>query len=233
MATNVTLWAASTTEAVASGRYILYFGGRECGEERWQIIRSGGMFVVTGEQVTVAPHPFPSRQEYRAMFSAAGRPLGLEILWTVGDRLLRSTHEAGDGRWRVRVEYAEQVKEQEGDFPDFCEVDYATPLFKTFVFARRDFAVGGEHEFPVLMIGPPWMAVQPDRMLFRCVEAGAIETAFGVVRAKRYVVSHPPQPEAQGYTFWADQDGVVLESYDGLDPSRPWMRLVEYRRGNT
>jgi hypothetical protein len=51
------------------------------------------------------------------------------------------------------------------------------------------------------------------------------------VRAKRYVVSLPPHPESEGYTFWADEDGFVLESYEGLDTSRPWMRLVTMTRG--
>jgi len=38
------------------------------------------------------------------------------------------------------------------------------------------------------------------------------------------------RPGEEGYMFWADEDGIVLESYDGLDHSRPWMQLVEYRR---
>ena len=28
-----------------------------------------------------------------------------------------------------------------------------------------------------------------------------------------------------------DEDGFVLESYEGLDPSRPWMRLTAIERG--
>ena len=75
------------------------------------------------------------------------------------------------------------------------------------------------------------MAVSPERLLYRCVESGSLETAFGTVTAKRYVVSVPPAPEEQGYSFWADDDGFVLESYDGPDRSRPWMKLVEFRRG--
>jgi hypothetical protein len=156
---------------------------------------------------------------------------GVEILWTVGGRELRALHEAGGARWRVRIEYQGEVREQQGDYPEFCEVDYATPLFHTFLLARRDFAAGGEHEFPVLRIGPPWMAVSPETMKLRCVEIGTFDAAHGPVSAKRYVASLPPADEDEGFTFWADEDGFVLESYEGLDVSRPWMRLVDLRRG--
>ena len=40
----------------------------------------------------------------------------------------------------------------------------------------------------------------------------------------------PDRPEEEGYSFWADEEGFVLESYEGLEPSRPWMKLVEFRR---
>jgi len=222
--------APGSTSTLVSGRYALFSGGSECGVERWWIESVPDGFLVTGDQELVAPHPFPNRQEYRATLTREWRLTGLEIRWNVGNRLLVSTHRAGDGMWRVRVEYADQVKEQEGDFPAFCEVDYGTHLFNTIVLARRDFQIGGEHEFPVLRIGPPYMAVSPDRMLYRCVEKGTFETPLGVVTAKRYVVSIPPAPEHQGYSFWADEDGFVLESYEGLDASRTWMRLVELRK---
>ena len=45
------------------------------------------------------------------------------------------------------------------------------------------------------------------------------------------MVSSPPAPESEGFTFWADDDGIVLESHEGPEPTRPWMRLVELRRG--
>ena len=48
-----------------AGRYAIRFGGEPCGEERWRIERVPGGFVMTGEQVTTAPHPFPSRQPRR------------------------------------------------------------------------------------------------------------------------------------------------------------------------
>ena len=74
------------------------------------------------------------------------------------------------------------------------------------------------------------MAVSPERMLYRCVEGGTFDSPVGRVRAKRYVVSIPPASEDTGYTFWADEEGFVLESYEGIDPSRPWMRLTHFER---
>lgn len=215
---------------VSTGRYRIFFDGAECGDERWTIERHDQGLVATGEQEIQAPHPLPNRHEYRATLGADGRLTGLEIRWTVGTQTLLATHRAEAGVWRVRIEFAGQVKEQQGDYPEFCEVDYATHLMSWFMLARRDFAVGGEHEFPVLRIGPPYMAVSPERMLMRCVEAGSFDTPFGRREAKRYVVSLPPRPESEGYSFWADEDGVVLESYDDSNGKRPWMRLVELER---
>ena len=214
-----------------AGRYLLYHQGIECGEERWHIEGTATGMVVVGEQETVPPHPFPSRHAWRATLAHDWRITGLEVHWSVGAHELRATHAAQGAMWRVRIEYGGRVREQEGDFPDFCEVDFATHLFNTLILARRDFAVGGEHEFPVLRIGPPLMAVTPDRMLYRCVERGRFSTPMGVLQASRYIVSLPPRGEDEGYTFWADESGIVLESYEGLDLSRPWMRLVEYTRG--
>ena len=71
----------------AAGRYRIFFSGRECGEERWELSSAPGGFVVNGEQVLVSPHPFPSRQEYRATLTMEWRVTGLEILWTVGERI--------------------------------------------------------------------------------------------------------------------------------------------------
>jgi hypothetical protein len=221
----------STTRLVAEGRYQIFHAGRECGEERWRIETAAAGLVATGEQRLVAPHPYPSASEYRATLTDTMRVTGLEILWTVGARRLRALHAAVGGTWRVRIETEGQVREQQGDFPDVCEVEYGTHLFNTFFLARRDFRVGGEHEFPVLRIGPPWMAVTPERMLVRCVERGTLGAPWGDVAARRYVTSLPPRPEEEGYTFWADDEGVVLESCEGLDASRPWMRLMELTRG--
>jgi len=222
---------ATSAHTAISGRYAIMHSGRECGEERWRLDQTDEGYVVTGEQVLQAPHPFPSRQEFRVALDRDWRITGIEIVWTVGPRVLRSTH-AVDGKiWRVRIEHEGHAREQQGDFPDFCEVEYGTHLFNAFILARRDFGLGGEHEFPVLRIGPPLMAVSPERMLYRCVEIGTFETPRGAIKAKRYVVSLPPRPEDEGYSFWADEEGFVLESYEGLDTSRTWMKLVEFRHG--
>lgn len=214
-----------------TGRYRIFHAEREVGEERWRLAPDdGGGVVLTGEQVIEAPHPFPHRHEFRATVDAAGRVRGVEIVWTVGGRALHATHGAEGARWRVRIDYQGEVREQQGDYPEGCEVDYATPLFQAFILARRDFALDGEHELPVLRIGPPWMAVHPGMMKLRCVEIGSRATVYGTVRAKRYVASLPPASEEEGFTFWADDDGFVLESCEGLNPSRPWMTLVEFRR---
>src|SRR5437867_1996841 len=74
--------APRLAEGVASGRYRIHFQGRECGEERWRIERAPGGLVATGEQETMPPHPFPSRQAYRATLTAEWRLTGLEILWS-------------------------------------------------------------------------------------------------------------------------------------------------------
>jgi hypothetical protein len=72
------------------------------------------------------------------------------------------------------------------------------------------------------------MAVSPERMLVRCVERGPVLTPRGRVEARRYVVSLPPCGEDEGTTFWADRQGIVLETHEGPEPSVPWMKLIEY-----
>src|SRR5712692_10590440 len=103
---------------IAAGRYVIYHAGRECGEERWRIESTAGGLIATGEQVLEAPHPFPSRQEWRATLTKRWRLSGLEILWTVGRRTLKAMHGADGALWRVRIEYGGQVREQHGDFPE-------------------------------------------------------------------------------------------------------------------
>ena len=222
-----------TGTVIAAGRYAVFHAGTECGEDRWRIEHVGDHLVLTGAQEMVAPHPFPNRQDYRVPLTPAFRPTGLEVVWAVGGRELRALHEAEGSKWRVRIAYQDHVREQEGDFPDACEVEFTTPLFMQFMLSRRDFQVGGEHEFPVLRVGPPYMAVSPERMLLRCVERGERDAPHGRVRASRYVVSLPPRLEVEGYSFWADEEDVVLESFEGPEPERTWMKLVEYRSATT
>jgi hypothetical protein len=219
----------STT--IASGRYAIFHAGRECGEERWRVDHAGDHLVVTGSHELIAPHPLPNRQEYRVALTTTWRPLGLEVLWYVGGRTLRARHAASENRWRVCIDYEGRTREQEGDFPEPCEVEFTSPLFQQFILSRRDFQIGGEHEFPVLRIGPPLMAVSPGRMLLRCVEHGRYLAPWGEVAARRYVVSLPPRGEAEGYTFWADEHDRVLETFEGPEPVSSWMRLTEFVAG--
>jgi len=212
---------------VAAGRYALFFDGHECGAERWQVSRTDDGYAIEGEQVMGPPHPLPNRQDYRALLTPDWRPAGVDVIWQVGERRLVATHRADGATWRVRIEHDGQVREQQGDFPGTCEVEFTSHLANLVILARRDFQVGGEHDFPVLRIGPPLMAVTPERMVYRCDERSTVETALGRRDAKRYVAYLPSEGEDAGYTFWADADGFVLESYEGHDPARPWMRLVE------
>jgi hypothetical protein len=220
-------------QAIASGRYLIFHEGRECGEERWRLESAGEGLVATGEQVVWAPHPFPNRQEFRVTLALTPRwrVSGLEVLWTVGARTLRAIHAADAARWRARVEAEGHAREQEGDYPDFCEVDFGSHLFGMITLGRYSFQPGSELEYPVLAIGPPAMAVTPDQRRLRCVEAGERDLPFGRVKARRFEESNPSRPDEGGYSFWADEHDVVIESYEGLDASQPWMRLVEYRRG--
>ncbi len=212
---------------VRAGRYLIFTNGVECGEERWTLEARADGLVVTGVQETVRPHPFPSRLEYRATLTPEWRVTGVELRWAAGEREILATHRAEAERWHARIQSGSEAREQQGDYPLVCEIEIPTHLSVTFVLARRAFQVGGEHEFPLLRIGPPVMAVSPERMLIRCVESGTIMSPRGPLQAKRYVASLPPAGEAEGYTFWADEDGVVLESYEGAEPERPWMQLVE------
>jgi len=216
---------------VRAGRYVIFAGGRECGEERWTLEAGAAGLILTGVQETAAPHPIPSRLEYRATLTQEWRVTGLELRWSVGDREIRAVHHAEADRWRARIESGGEARQQEGDYPAVCEVEIPSHLSATFVLARRDFQLGGEHEFPVLRIGPPILAVSPERMKLRCVGSGTIMAPHGPVHAKRYVASLPPRSEDEGYTFWADDDGVVLESFEGPEPDVPWMRLVELSAG--
>ncbi len=214
---------------MASGRYLVLHAERECGEERWELRAAGEGFVLTGEQELFAPHPRPLRQEWRATLSRRGRLTGLEVRWS-RPRVLRARHAVEGGRWHARIEYGGQVREQDGEFSDACEVEYGTRVASLFVLARREFRLGTEHEFPVLRIGPAWQTVTTEQMRYRLAEEGVRETPIGPVQGRRFVVSLPASTAAEGWTIWTDDAGFVLESYEGPDTSRSWMRLVEYGR---
>lgn len=216
---------------VRTGRYTIFANGIECGEERWSLEASDEGLVVTGNQELQAPHPFPSRLEYRVTLTPGWRVTGIELHWTVGMRSIRAVHHAEAERWRAHIESGAEARTQEGDYPAVCEVEIPSHVSAMFVLAHRAFQIDGEHEFPVLRIGPPVMAVSPERMKLRCVAAATIMSPRGPVAAKRYVASLPPRGEDEGWTFWADEDGLVLESFEGAEPGKPWMRLVELTEG--
>lgn len=215
---------------VCEGRYMIFEAGVECGGEVWRIEPRDDGYVATGEQLTERPHPFPSRQEWRATLSPMWRVTSLEIHWFVGERHVFARHESAGDLWRARIDYSGHAREQEGDYPTFCEIGFGSPLFYTFALRHYVVAPGAEHEYPALFIGPPYMAVEPGREKLRCTEAAEHPSPRGPVAARRVVSSRPPATESDGSAFWIDEHDIVLEAFDGLDTTRPWMRLVEYRR---
>ncbi len=213
------------------GRYAIHFGGQPCGEERWTLERTPTGEVATGEQVTQPPFPFPSTTEWRATLDGEGRVTGLEVRWGVGERFVHARHAADGALWRVRIEHQGQVREQEGDYPGRVHVVFGAHLFHTFAFRRLALAPGAEHDLTVLAIGPPWMAVEPGRLLVRCTEARVLATPFGERAARRIEVVDPARGSAEAFAAWIDEHDVVLVSHEGEGDARPWMTLVEYERG--
>jgi hypothetical protein len=78
---------------------------------------------------------FPNHNAYRVTLAPSWRPTGLEVQWTVGDRLLTALHRAEGDHWRVRIEYQGHVKEQEGDYRSSAMVEFVTHLFNAFILA--------------------------------------------------------------------------------------------------
>jgi hypothetical protein len=213
-----------------TGRYAIHFAGRPCGEERWSIERTADGEVASGEQLTQPPFPFPSTLEWRATLSREGRLSGLELHWRVGERLVSATHAADGPMWRARIETRGHVREQEGDYPARAHVVLGAHLFHTFAFRTLVLEPGAEHEFPMLAIGPPWMAVDPGRLLVRCTEARTLETPMGPLAARRVEVFDPARGRAEAFAAWIDAHDIVLASHEGEGDALPWMTLVEYER---
>ncbi|MEO5989443.1 MAG: hypothetical protein ABIU54_09390 [Candidatus Eisenbacteria bacterium] len=210
------------------GRYELFFADQACGEERFDVIpTSEGGSVVTGEQTLEAPHPLAGQQRFRATVSPEGRVLGVEVDWLVGTRALHAQHRAQGGLWHVRIDYAGHVREQEGDYPPSCEVLFGSPLFQTFALRHYVLAPGAEHEFAALLIGPPYMAVEPGKQQVRCTEARMLDSPFGPVEARRVEMLDPAGADLP-VVLWIDADERVLESRDGVHDTAPLLlRLVE------
>lgn len=213
-----------------TGRYAIHFAGTPCGEERWSIERTPAGEVANGEQVTRPPFPFPSTLEWRATLSGEARLSGLELRWRVGDRLVTATHSADGVTWRARIEAQGHVREQEGDYPARAHAVLGAHLFHSFAFRTLVLEPGAEHEFPMLAIGPPWMAVDPGRLLVRCTEARTLETPMGPIAARRVEVFDPNRGRAEAFAAWIDAHDIVLASHEGESDALPWMTLVEYAR---
>ncbi len=212
------------------GRYAIHFGGAACGEERWSLERTADGEVATGEQVTRAPFPFPSTLEWRARTDRDARLASLEVRWRVGERIVEARHGADGERWHVRIEAQGHAREQEGDYPARAHVVLGAHLFHTFVFRTLVLEPGAEHTVPMLAVGPPWMAVDPGRLLLRCTDARTIETPLGARAARRVEVVDPARGRAEAFAAWIDADDVVLASHEGEADARPWMTLVGYER---
>ncbi len=212
------------------GRYLIHHAGRPCGEERWSLERTGAGEVATGEQLTRPPFPFPSTLEWRAALDPAGRLRGLELIWRVGERVVEAMHAADGALWRVRITAQGHVREQEGDYPARAHVVLGSHAFHTFAFRTLVLEPGAEHEFPMLAVGPPWMAVDPGRLVVRCTEARTLATPFGPLAARRIEVVDPARGQAEAFAAWIDEHDVVLASHEGEGDAVPWMTLVEYVR---
>jgi len=216
---------------LATGRYAIFHGGEEVGEERWSVASaSDGGAVARGDQVVLAPHPMPSMLEWRARLSPLGRVTAIEASWRVGTRTVRAEHSSDGDLWRARILYGGHTREQEGDYPQFAEVLIGSHVLHTIMFHRYVLAPGAEHEFPTLVIGPPWFAAEPGRQKLMCTATGEREVASQKLAARRIEVSDPHGAVAP-FAAWIDEHDVVLESYEDTHGDTPWMRLTEYQRG--
>lgn len=216
---------------VATGRYALFHAGAEAGEERWSVepARDGGA-VARGEQVTEAPHPVPAELEWRAQLSPLGRVTRLEVSWRVGARTVRAEHAAHGDTWRARILYGGHTREQEGDYPAFAELVFGSHVLHTVMLHRYVLEPAAEHEFPALVVGPPWFAAEPARQKLVCRERAQRGTPFGPLPLRRIEVTDPAGA-LPPFAAWVDEHDVVIESYEDTHSSAPWMRLTEYQRG--
>lgn len=210
------------------GRYELFADGAPCGEERWRIVmHAGGGAEAGGEQETRVPHPIPSRTTWRATLSSTGRVTAVEIDWQVGARHLHASHRAEGERWHVRVEHQGHTREQSGDCPAACEILFGSHVFHQLALSRYAWGPGAEHVFPALVIGPPWMAVEPGRQRVVCTDDAERDTPMGRRPARRLEV-HDLAGSAPPFAMWVDAEDRVIESFEGLDERLPWMRLAEW-----
>ena len=216
---------------LASGRYAIFHAGIEVGEERWSIEAAPeGGGIARAEQVLAAPHPLASELAWRARLTPEGRIAALEMEWRVGTRTVRAEHEAFANRWHARIASGGHTREQAGDFPGQAEVAFGSHVLQTVMLRRYAMAPGAEHEFPSLVIGPPFFAVEPGRQRIVCTAAEMRPTPLGDRPARRIEFSDALGP-VPAFAAWIDEHDVLLESYEDTVTEEPWMRLVEYRRG--
>lgn len=230
---NASLSVAETPSA--RGRWLVFASGIECGHETWSehrvLARDGTRGVERrGEQVLHAPHPFPSALTWVARAGEDARVLALELRWSVGERVVRAEHVAEGERWRATLETGGHVRAQQGDYPPACVVALGTHGVHAWMFRRVALEPGAEHVLPALVVGPPWMAVEPGRQIVRCTRAEERDTPAGRVRA-RFVEVHDPERSEAAWSAWLDPDDEVIESFEDLAGTAPWMRRVEWERG--
>ena len=222
--------AIGAASLVAAGRYVIFHAGAEAGEERWSVEASAdGGAVARGEQLLLAPHPTPCELEWRARLSPLGRVTALEAAWRVGTHTVRAEHSAHGDVWRARILYGGHTREQEGDFPGFAEVAFGSHVLHTVMLHRYVLVPGAEHEFPSLVIGPPFFGAEPGRQRVVCTAAAERPMLGGRVEARRVEVSDP-EGAVPPFAAWVDAHDVILESYESVHSTDTWMRLVDYQR---
>ena len=211
----------------ARGRYEWFLDGASCGEEHFEIlpVRGGGA-VATIEQSWRAPHPLAGEQRVRAELSAEGRMSSLELDWLVGTRALHAHHRAEGATWHVRIDYAGHVREQQGDYPPTCEVLFGSPLSTMFALHHFALAAGAEHEFAALVVGPPYMAVEPGKQRVSWRGEGVLGMPWGSVAARQLEWTDAAGVELPT-TVWVDAEDRVLELRDGLGESAPLMARMQ------
>jgi hypothetical protein len=222
----------SPMSLVASGRYVIFHAGVEAGVETWSIVPglTGGGAIARGEQRLFPPHPLPSELGWWAQLSPEGRLVALEAEWRVGTRTVRAEHAADGETWRGRIRCGGHTREQSGDFPAFAEVAFGSHVLHTIMLRRYELRPGAEHEFPALLIGPPFFGAEPGRQRLTCTEVRPHAGPRGTVTARRVEISDPAGG-VPAFAAWLDEHDVILESYEDVHSAEPWMRLVEYERG--
>lgn len=215
----------------ARGRWQVFAAGAPCGEESWREHESALLDgtrgrELRGEQIVRAPHPFPSTLAWRVLARDDARVLELDVRWRVGEREIRGEHRADGEHWRATLDAGGHVRAQQGDYPPGCAVVLGTHGVHALMFRRLALEPGAEHVLPALVVGPPWMAVEPGRQIVRCARAEERDGPAGRVRA-RFVEVHDPERSEAAWSAWLGPDDVVLESFEDAEGRTPWMRLLE------